>query len=443
MSKADFGAYGLIMAFAQVFAVICVLSLQTGNMRFHYDYNTDEQKKMWSSVFIFVVITSVSFVIFMLIFKDYIAMIVLKNNMYNKTMFYGILIAGLLGLYNFIQSYFKTVQDGKKSGFLDLLFVCFFVTIALLAVILFKKRVYGLLAAYLLAYLLVIIIASVFFIKKNHLFFDWMYIKQMVLYSLPFVFHSISSNIITLIDRFLINNMMNISYSGSYTLAVQLSNVAIMIYISVNQAYGPWFFKTYLKQNDSQSVEAVSKKLLYVYSFIALLLCLFAYEGMYLLTAGMYTDSWQVLIFLAPAGLANAYYLIYVGPIFLEKQWLVPLISVFVAVENIILNIFFIKVYGILGAAIASFIALFSMQFIVFLISRKISNIKYEFKLPNMFLFLICGIGLLINVIDLSWIYLFIIKIVISCICIIILKRHLKIQIMDFFRQLQKRKRLE
>ena len=103
--------------------------------------------------------------------------------------------------------------------------------------------------------------------------------------------------------------------------------------------------------------------------------------GVFTFFSDQYWASTQIVSIIALAYIFHALFLLQLpGVYLLERSGLIAWIRGLGAVSNIILNLLFIPEYGIVGAACATCISFILMAVFIFMVNRKLFEIKYEWK---------------------------------------------------------------
>lgn len=243
----------------------------------------------------------------------------------------------------------------------------------------YSGRIYGqVLSVVLFAFISIIILIknnwAKFTIRKE-------YIRNALLFGIPLIPHALSGTIISMTDRFFITNMVGLAATGIYTVGYQVGTIINLVAFSFNNAYVPWLYERLKKNEYDTKIKIV--KFTYVY-FIGILVFAFALG----LIAPIFLDIFlgesfnESSIFVIWVALGYAFqgmYLMVVNYIFYEqKNSLLAMVTFLTAVINIILNYFFIKAFGAIGAAQATTVV-FAIKFIiVWFLSAKVHKMPWK-----------------------------------------------------------------
>ena len=241
-----------------------------------------------------------------------------------------------------------------------------------------QGRVYGqLIALIIFAIIAIIILNRNKWIKKSY---NKEYIKKILKFGLPLIPHSLSNSIISMSDRFFITNMVGVAETGIYTVGHQIGSIINLLATAFNNAYIPWLYERLKKDEYATKVRIV--KFTYIYFAALLLIAIVAgivappFLSMFL--GDSYSDSSSYVIWVAIGYAFNGMYLMVVNYIFYEqKNSSLAMITFGTAILNIVLNYFFIKAFGAIGAAQASTLIYFIKFVLVWIMSAKVHKMPW------------------------------------------------------------------
>lgn len=235
-----------------------------------------------------------------------------------------------------------------------------------------QSRMFGLgIAAFLFAFISVIYLyhSGLLQLKK-----ETSYTRDMLKYGAPLIPHFLSGVIITYSDRLFITNYIGISETGLYSVGYQVGMVISLFQNSFNQAWAPWLFNTLNQNLENDKVKIV--KITYLY-FIAMLIIvaifsLFAPRFFDLFLGKEYASGVKFVFWIALGFGFNGMYKMVVNYLFyIKKTSLITMVTVSIAVLNILLNYFLIQSNGAVGSAQATCISFFVEFIIIWILSAS------------------------------------------------------------------------
>lgn len=230
-------------------------------------------------------------------------------------------------------------------------------------------------------YFLLSIVYLIYYWKKGKKFVNFDYWKYALGFSLPIIFHSLSTVILAQADRTMITWLRSSADTGIYSLAYQFGMVPQVFTTTFENIWIPWF-SVKMQFNDKMEIKRMVKPYI---NTVALLCCgimLVAPEVLKLMTTEAYHSAAYIispvvlgifLMFIASVSIDLEYYL--------KKTKTIAINTVIAAIVNLIANYLFIPRYGAMAAAyttVASYAVSFFMHYCVV---KKIEPNLFEFKI--------------------------------------------------------------
>lgn len=376
--------YGIISLMTLLISVLTTLYL-TGQhgaaVRFYHQYRDliEEQKKYFGSILIFLLVIPLFFSFLLILWGNTLFDIVFKEVAFLP---YGMLavVTAYFAVVTRLQKSFWIASEStqKYVGFavgkflLSMLLIIFFV-------VFLKWGAYGKLLGGVIA-------GGIFWLIAVFLLFRFIIVnisvknlKDSLDYGLPLIPHMLAGTILTLSDRYMLEIFTDLTQVGLYSLGYKLGSIALFMTAAFDKAWSPFFF-TFADRKDAKNLFPKVATYIFCFSiFLTFLLSLFAEEIVIVLADPKYYEAYKVIPIVALGVLLKCFYFIPVKAIFYHKKTkIIPLLTGLAALVNIGLNLLFIPLYGIIGAAWATVGGYLVMLITVVLISQRLFYIKYE-----------------------------------------------------------------
>jgi len=229
--------------------------------------------------------------------------------------------------------------------------------------------------------------------------------KKMVLFGLPFIPGGLSSMIIELSDRYMLQGFRGLEEVGLYSAGHKLGIFMMLVVMAFRFAWQPFFLQ---KHKDPQAPFLFSKIMtwfVFIMTIIFLLVTFFIREivsfeifGRHFIQEG-YWDGIVVVPYILAAYLFNGIYIMFHPAIFYSgKTWVVSMIVGIAACVNVGLNLLLIPRIGMTAAGISSLSAYMFMALATYLIVNKWMPVRYEWK-NLLIMFLLTIVALLAYII--------------------------------------------
>jgi O-antigen/teichoic acid export membrane protein len=395
----EYGIIAELYAYMGFFSVFLLLGLETGYFRFRNDNNWNDSL-VYSTVLRAVLVFNGLFVITMLLLLQPLAAIMRYVDHTEYLMWMIIILAiDAVGSVAFA----RLRAENKALRFASIKLIEIFINIALnIFFIGYCRSEYALdpnsYAGYLwspnigvgyvlLANLiasgikLLLLMYELIGIKAG---FNWKLLQQILRYSLPMVLIGLAGIVNEMLDRIILKFLLpydattNMAQLGIYSACYKLS-IVMSLFIQAFRYAGEPFFFAYSKHNDAKHMYATVLNYFVIFCvLIFLIVTLYIDIFKYFIGA-----SYRVGLHIIPILLlANLFLGIYVNLSIWYKlsdhTMLGAVISLLGAIITLILLLWWVPIFGYVGAAWATFVCYFSMTAISYLLSLHYYPIPYN-----------------------------------------------------------------
>ena len=375
--------YGIVATFNVLLAVMVVfvgLSMHGAiNVNF-FKLNKGELKNYIGNVFL------ILFSSFLLVFT---IVYILKSNFSFFTKFpenwisFIVIIALCQAIYSINIGLWQVEQKSLPYGLFQISKTMLNVSLSVIFVVLlcwgWQGRILGVIITSVIFGLL-----SIFVIYKREYIkfsFNKKYIKDALFFGVPLIPHALGGWIITGIDRIFINSMVGIDATGIYTVGYQVGMIIGLLAHSFNLAWSPFLFEKLKGNNYLTKVKIVKFTYLYDVGIIVLALAL-SFIAPYFLkffVSENFYFAYKYVLWIALGYAFQGMYFMVVNYIFyVKKTYILAWVTFSSAGINIILNYFFIKANGAIGAAQATTITFFVQFIMVWILSAKVYKMPWN-----------------------------------------------------------------
>jgi len=224
-----------------------------------------------------------------------------------------------------------------------------------------------------------IIYASI--IKSGKTFYNKEYWKFTLPIALPTVFHSLANIVLHQSDKIMLQNLISNSAVGIYALACTFSGVLNTIWSALNNSWVPFYYE-YTRVNQIDEMKKHARNYTELFTILSMGFVLLAREVFHLYAAESF---WGGTDYIPLFALGYYFVFLYSFPVnyefYYKKTKTVAVGTTCAAVCNIVLNYLFIKLWGVVGAVIATATA-YSLQFTFhFIRAKQINPGEFPFKL--------------------------------------------------------------
>ncbi len=399
----DFVIYSFsIVAFLNV---IYALGMESAYFRFYNFENKEESKKAFTNSYITNNLIAIFITMFFLFSSQYFGYKIASNKISNPGfLFFVAMLMPMMDSLTYVPfAHLRMSRQAKKFAILKFLTILITVILNFVFLIYFQLQALGV----FLAQIIGSSIAFFYFIpiiKDNILLnIDTKLFKNMLKFAIPTIPASLSSIILQVADRPILkeltqSEMAITTYQVNYRLGIPM-----MIFVTVFEyAFKP-FYLSLIKESNIK--ETLSRIFTYFTLIGCLLFLIFSFFIEYLvrlpfiggkLINPIYWDGLNIVPIILSAYFFNGLFVNFSAGFIIEKQTKYLPISVGIAaIVNIVANFILIPIYGYIGAAWATFLSYFVSMLILYILSRNVYSIKYEWK--RVFLIIISTIIIFIS----------------------------------------------
>lgn len=190
----------------------------------------------------------------------------------------------------------------------------------------------------------------VFQLKKGRKFYDAIFWKYAIIYSLPLIPQGLAEIVLNSSDRIMISKMIGDSAAGIYSLAYSLAQLMLTISTSLTRTVSPWIYQR-LKEKRLNDIPSVATFSLLLVAGANLLLIAIAPEAVRIFAPPEYHEAIWVIPPLAMSVVAMFLRDLFCKlEFYYDKTYFVMIASAAAAVVNVVLNYIFISKYGYFAA---------------------------------------------------------------------------------------------
>jgi O-antigen/teichoic acid export membrane protein len=234
-------------------------------------------------------------------------------------------------------------------------------------------------------------------IRRNfRISFNKILYRKLLKFGLPYLPAGLSSIIIQVIDRPILERLTDLHTVGIYQANHKLG-IFMMLFVNMFQfAWQPFFLQNAKEERAKEIFSRVLTYFVLTASVILIFLSLFIEDIVKLNIFGRYIIGpayWSGL-FIVPVVLLgylfNGIYFVFTAGVFIkEKTIYIPFITAGGAIVNILANFVLIPLIGIMGSAVAALLSYITTALSLYFVTQNFYKIKYELvKIAKIFLFI-------------------------------------------------------
>lgn len=384
LSTADYGIVATYNMWFNTLIVICSLNLSAGIGRAKCDFKDNFSSYIYSLQYLALVTTLGITVVFLLLHKYFLP--IMGIDIYTIFLLFVALL--FTPIVTFQQIKYKYEYNYKGNVAISVFTAIGTIVFSVLFIVMFDSKRY---LGRILGIAFPSILLSCFFWiksiinKESHIiFYAWRYASKI---SIPLMAHTLSQRILAQSDQAMITFYCGTSYTGIYSLAVQIAMLFTLIEESMEQAWRPWFYDN-LEGNENE-ISNIMIKMVSLGCYIVLMIVIIAPEVMNIFGTSEYRDGIYILPLLILGGICQHISKHYIAvELYFHKSTNISICTIIVTICNLLLNKRYIPQYGYIAAAWTTlfcyfFLVILHMGVVKFIIKKNI----YKNKLTIGYLF--------------------------------------------------------
>ena len=348
---------------------------------------TDEEKRKKSYIFtihVFLLLYCALGFIAVLFSRESLSTVLFNDSQYG----YYFILLFLATTFNILNKTPLTLLRLEEKSFTYTISITFQFCVSLVLNIFFvaflKMGVAGILMAQMIAAGIILIVLIPYLIRRMIFQLDMAELKKMIIFSYPFIFAAVGATALNLGNRYLLKVLGTLEDVGVYTLAFKFSNFIKLFIVDALGLGLPVIGWQVVKQDDNPK-RFLSKVLTYFFFILCwsgLALSSISKEIVhaFALNRAYWAASTIIPLLTLSVILIGCYRVLYFALQIPQKTQWIPVLLGLAAVVNILLNIWFIPLWGVFGSAIAIVLASMFLLLITYWSVQKIYPITFELK---------------------------------------------------------------
>jgi len=382
-STAEYGVLGVVEITIQLLVSLFGMSLFSAFFRWYWDKPyIPHQRSIFFTILVFVFSVSTLLILALWPFTPALAKFVLGEAQYTY-LFRLLLITSVLEALGVIPLTLMRLQNRAllySVSNLTRFSVNLMLTVYFVAVL--GKKVEGVYEAHIIGHLFFFAFVALYIIRNTRLKFQWIILREMLVFSMPLVVTMVSSLAINITDRYTLRFLTDFSEVGIYNLGFKVANtIKVFVVSSIMLAVTPVIFQ---KINDPDNKRFYSKILTYgTFTVIPVILfvALFGKEAIKLLSRNTnYWEAFRIVPFISFAILFGMMRdIAMTGLHITRKTGIIAGIVAGMMIFHIVLTVIMVYFFRSTGAAVAILITQGLYFVLIMKAAQRHYRIPYEF----------------------------------------------------------------
>lgn len=401
LSKESYGLMELFNSWNTMALAILPLGMTTAILKYYPDFkdNRTHLKKVLGTIFFSLLLIGffyfiVSFLIADLYLKHYIGE---DSHLIRIVYWQSVLIVSITLLNEYSLNVLRS--EFKKGRFVIVSLVNFAILTILGYYFVYWQR--SDFEGFYRASLIAIIIATVpalFFVREKISFvFNWKLIKMVLKFSIHFVSVFLLFHISNLIDRYLINEFIDLESVGNYSIANRIASMSNIIFSSFVMAWYPFAMSIQKSAHLYRIYASVHKTFVLVSLFIITSVWLFKGELLYVFAPTYYEAMVLIVVLLASSVIMSASHVYTLGLHYTNNTAYLSRGAILSVTVHVIASLIFVNEWGVYGIAIGALLGSIVWTVVLTYYSQKMFYIPHKKKyfvifFSGLFVLMLCDL---------------------------------------------------
>lgn len=383
LSVEEYGMLALLNVMLQLISFVFLMGVSSASMRFYFNPEAEDhyRQKVYSNAITLLLILP----LILFFFLGPLLFLTVESLLPSVPFFPYVILILLIGLFSPIEKLMLGLLRVRKNSrafvfFTLSLFICQTILI-IVAVVVFKYGIKGLLLAQLITNIIFFLIALKILIQFSKISFSWDVSKKLLVFGLPLIPFFIFAWINTASGRFLLERFASMRDVGIFALAAQFTNLIAIFGEAFDNAVLPYFYETAQKNQGGEIIGRFATKYFVLFGLLSLVTLVVSRPMVILMAAPSYHEAIRYIPLLILAGFIGLSYRIFHWSLLFSKK--TGTISSITGISSLIMVGFLVLALkplnmGIRGVVFVLIIVNFIKIFIGYFISQREFRIVFD-----------------------------------------------------------------
>ena len=356
LTREDYGALGILLLFGVLTKIFFRMGLDAGFFRIYYELSSDRDRRILATT-LFASAFFIGAVLFTAcaLFAAPLGRVLLGDDIGESPVeTWVVLVAAdtLLNTFAFVPMNLFRIQGRPRAFSIMTLFRSFLNIGLKLGLVLSGWGVSGVLLADAAASLLFVSVLLPTLVRNLAPGFSWPMLSRAAAFGLPKVPHGLAHQVLNLSDRKLIEIFSTLAASGLYHIGYVMGTGVKFFLSAFELAWSPFVYAQLEKPDAPRILARIATYAFAALCGFGLLNAVFGRELLYLMAEPKFHAAHPIIpIVVLAYVMQGVFALTSIGIGISKKTRYLPMVTVAAAALNVLLNLFWIPRYGILGAA--------------------------------------------------------------------------------------------
>jgi len=384
---ADYGVVTNLYALIALLNIFFLYGLDSAYLKFAASDDFVDKKKVFSSPFIMLLVTSVIFTLVLLASGSSINKLFAVPEQYS----HFLILTGFILLFDALSAlpfiYLRVTRKAAKFSAIKVSNIVLTIILNIILIVILKKGIEAVFISNLVASVVTFLILLPDILSQLKIQIDKDVLKRLMKFGIPYLPGGLAAMFMQVIDRPIVEHLTDLKTLGIYQANYKLG-IFMMLFVSMFQYAWQPFSLQYAKDKDAKELFSEVFTLFTLAGTLILLslslfitdIAKFSIYGKSLIGEA-YWSGLPIVPIILLAYLFNGFYFNFSAAIYIkEKSSSVPLLMGAGAITNVAANYLLIPMFNITGAALATLFSYVVMAVGFYFVSQKHFPVNYEWR---------------------------------------------------------------
>ncbi len=378
----EYGILELVSLTTEFLGMILSLRISHAMYRFYFEYEKegDRQEVISTAILSFGGIGIVGVLIACLV-SGHLAEIILDSEAYG---YYFIISFSTLWFNTIVLMGYDYLRIEKRSTLFILLSsgrLAVTLSLNIYFIVWLKMGVAGILFGNLVSAILMTCVLVVPLLMKTGFGISYQKLKEMMGFALPLIPGGLANFVVLVSDRYILKAFGSLTDTGLYSLSYKFGTIPhVLITVPFFQIWSVRRFELFKEEGSEDILGRIITYFLFIITFVGLGISVLIKDTIEIMADPNFWDAYKYIPILILSYLIFGLFNHFAFNILIEKKTkYLSYIDMTNGALNVFLNIVLIKTYGIWGAASATLISYALRIATIYVVSRSLGNVYFEF----------------------------------------------------------------
>lgn len=378
LSEEQYGIISTFSAWLLIVNLIVTLTIYRSLMNLYVKY--EDKEGVLSAVCSLSLVMVILWFLFSIVFGEQLAIVFGLSRTLTKYLFIYSIGETIIQCWLVYKRY---IYDYKKAVIITLLLTFVSSVGGIFCILVYGKTAEARLFPQISIYLIIGLLLYINIIKSGKIFYQKSIWKFSLCFCIGLLPHYLSEFVLQSTDKIMINYMCGNEDVAFYSVAYSLGTIIGILFNAINSSFVPYQYKK-IKEKEFFELEKTTNTILTGLAIVLVILMFFCKEIVLVFAGYKYLESAEVVIPILLGVFFNYIFQLFARvQEYYNKKLTIVIPSIMCAILNLLLNYFFIKLYGYKAASYTTYISFSLFSLIHYWFYKKVCKEKNIEKIYN------------------------------------------------------------